>query len=100
MDILDPFLTYFRDHPDHDRGDARAEAVALDMRQAAIEGWLRGELPEDAVLETLLDQGISPDEYCDIVTTNIDYVVNAGVHFTSNDAGILVPNELADHRND
>lgn len=87
-------MTFFRDHPDHNRGDARQEVIALDQRQAAIEGWLRGELPEEAVLETLLDQGINPDAYCDVVEANIDYVIDAGVRFQSNDAGILLPAHL------
>lgn len=91
LDALDPFLTYFREHPDYNRDDSRQEAIALDRRQAAIEGWLRGELPEEAVLETLLDQGISPDAYINVVEDNINYVIDAGIRFGSNDAGILLP---------
>jgi hypothetical protein len=90
-DLIDPFLTHYREFPDMNRDDSRGEAVALDCRQAMIEGWLRGELPEDAVLETLLDQGISPDDYAAVVAANVDYVIDSGIRFESNDSGLFLP---------
>lgn len=90
-DLIDPFMTFYRDHPDYNRHDSRAEVQALTQRQEAIEDWLLGTSPEDAILETLLDQGISPDEYVEQIEANVDYVINAGIRFTSNDSGILLP---------
>lgn len=90
-DLLDPFLTYFREFPGMNQGDSRAEAIALDQRQAAIEAWLRGEVPEEAVLETLLDQGISPDAYAQVIDANVDHVIDSGIRFESNESGLFLP---------
>ena len=93
-DLLDPFMTFYRVSPDHDSGDARREAIALFERQEMIEDYLRGRVPEEAVLDTLHAQGIDPDDYADQVARNVDYVIDAGIRFETNDSGIYVPSPL------
>lgn len=91
-DALDPFLTFHRTEPDMAQSDERGETAALAHRQQVIQDWLAGDLPEEAVLETLLDQGISPDEYCSAVAANIEFVM--GQPYVTNESGILLPTYL------
>lgn len=94
LDALDPFLTFARSDVDMSASDERTEAQALAERQGIIQSWLSGDTAEDHVLETLLDQGINPDHYVETVIDNIDYVVDQGIVFTSNENGILLPRHL------
>lgn len=94
LDFLDPFTTVAREDLDMSQSDERREAILLGDRQQVIQDWLTGETDEEHVLETLLDQGISPDEYLRLVNDNIDYVVDQGIVFSSNESGILLPRHL------
>lgn len=91
MDCLDPFLTFYRDHPDHDRGDARQEAASLLERQTAIQQWLEGSLPDDCLYDLLAQQGIEPGDYLDSVHSNLEFVFQNGIPFQSNESGLLLP---------
>lgn len=91
LDALDPFITVSRSDADMSASDEREESRALAERQGVIQDWLSGETEEEHVLETLLDQGISPDEYIRMVHANTDYVIEGGITFTSNENGILLP---------
>jgi hypothetical protein len=94
LDFLDPFMTVARDDLDMNQADGRREAILLADRQQVIQDFLSGGTEEDHVLETLLDQGISPDEYLRLVNENIDYVIEQGIAFSSNESGILLPRHL------
>lgn len=94
LDFLDPFVTVARDDLDMNQADERREAILLGDRQQVIQDWLSGETQEDHVLEALIDQGISPDEYIRLVNDNIDYVIDQGIVFSSNESGILLPRYL------
>jgi hypothetical protein len=94
LDFLDPFITVAREDLDMSQADERREAILLADRQQVLQDWLSGETPEEHVLETLLDQGISPDEYLRLVNDNIDYVIDQGIVFSSNESGILLPRHL------
>lgn len=94
MDILDPFATVFREHPDFNAGDARLEAQQLGERQDVIEQVIRGDESFDALLDLLESQGIDPTEYINATAENLNYIVDNGIRFTSNDAGILLPEFL------
>lgn len=94
LDALDPFLTFARSDADMAASDEQSEARALAERQGVIQDWLSGETEEEHVLETLLDQGINPDHYIEVVADNIDYVIDQGIVFTSNENGILLPRHL------
>lgn len=94
MDILDPFMTVFREHPDFDAGDARLESQQLGQRQDVIEQVMQGGESFDTLLDLLESQGIDPAEYINATAQNLDYIVDNGIRFTSNDAGILLPEFL------
>lgn len=94
LDFLDPFVTVAREDLDMNQADERREAILLADRQQVIQDWLSGKTHEEHVLETLLDQGISPDEYMRLVNENIDYVIDQGIVFSSNESGILLPRHL------
>jgi len=36
VDLIDPFLTFYGHHPDHNRADGRRETEALVTRQASL----------------------------------------------------------------
>lgn len=91
IDVFDPFITVFGEHPDYDASDERREAEQLLQRQGAIEAVLKGEEHEDVLLDMLQEQGVSADRYLAAVEENIQYVIDNGLIFTSNDAGILLP---------
>lgn len=88
IDALDPFSTWFREDPNL---DPVVEAAQLAERQDILQRTLTDELPGEALLECLLGQGINPDEWLDITTANLNYVMDAGIPFESNDSGILLP---------
>jgi hypothetical protein len=94
LDFSDPFVTVAREDLDMSQADERREAQLLAARQGVIQDWLNGETEEEHVLETLIDQGISPDEYLRLVNANIDYVIDQGIVFSSNESGILLPRHL------
>ena len=91
IDMMDPFLTFSRDDPDFNESDSLQESRALAERQGVIQDYLQGKTEADHVLDTLNDQGISPDEFVEVVKDNVQYVIDGGVVFESNDAGILLP---------
>ncbi len=94
LDFLDPFTTVAREDLDMNQADERREAILLADRQQVIQDFLNGKTEEDHVLETLLAQGISPDDYLHLVNDNIDYVIDQGIVFSSNESGILLPRHL------
>jgi hypothetical protein len=75
MEAETPFLTYFRDEPDHNAADSLEECRRLFQRQEAIEKCLRGEVPAEYVLDLLAQQGVSPDAYVDCVESNVSFVL-------------------------
>lgn len=91
-DIYDPFMTVLRDlDPRGDQFDPRAEAQALATREQLIEELINGEGYLDTTLDCLAEQGINPDAWLDQVVENIEYVIDSGIRFTSNEHGLLLP---------
>ncbi|WP_163695795.1 hypothetical protein [Adonisia turfae] len=91
MDILDPLMTWYREHPDYDAQDARNEAQLLYERQGAIEDLLEGKVKADDVLDRLDQQGINAAAYADTVCAQIEVIIDNGIAYTSNEAGLLLP---------
>ena len=91
VDILDPFMTWYREHPDYDARDARTEAQRLYERQGAIEDLLEGNVQVDEVLDRLDQQGIDAAAYADTVCQQIEAIIDNGIVYLSNDAGLLLP---------
>ena len=91
IDILDPFMTFFREHRDHNGCDARKEAEMLYQRQGAIEDMLEGKEHPDTVLDLLEEQGIDAANYADQVHQQVTAIIDCGIVYTSNDAGLLLP---------
>lgn len=94
LDAIDPFITFARQDETMSSSDERRESILLSRRQGVIQDWLSGETEEEHVLETLLDQGINPDEYIRAAVENIEYVIDQGIVFASNENGILLPRHL------
>ncbi|MBE9157694.1 hypothetical protein IQ265_12780 [Nodosilinea sp. LEGE 06152] len=88
IDALDPFMTWFREDPNL---DPAVEAAMLAERQDILQRTLTDDLPGEALLECLLEQGINPDHWLDVTTENLNYVIDNGIPFASNEAGILLP---------
>jgi len=91
MDVADPFLTFFRENPDYSESDSLSECRALWERQGAVDQVIRGEEHPDLLLETLYDQGIEPSDYVDGVVNEIDYIMDGGIRFETDDSGLLLP---------
>jgi len=91
IDVLDPFMTVYREHPEYNPDDARQEAEDLATRQDLIQAVLEGREYPETLLDCLEEQGIGAVAWCDQVNANIEWVIDNGITFVSNDAGILVP---------
>lgn len=91
MDIIDPFLTFCAEHPDHDRQDARRAAEQLYQRQGAIEDMLEGREHVDVVLDMLEEQGVDAAAYADAVHGQVSAIIDSGVVYLSNESGLLLP---------
>lgn len=91
MDVLDPFLTFYRVHPDHNKQDARNESAALFERQGFIEDMLEGKRQPDEVLDLLEEQGVDAAAYADEVHNQVEAIIDSGIVYLSNDAGLLLP---------
>lgn len=91
-DIYDPFMTVFRDlDPRGDQRDPRAEAEALATREEVISDLINGTGYLDTTLDCLAEQGINPDAWIDQTVANLEWVVDSGIRFTSNEHGLLLP---------
>lgn len=90
-DVIDPFLTFALNNPDYNENDHLKEAARLINRQDVILDWLWGQTEADHVLDTLSDQGLSPDGYVDEVCSSVDLVINQEMVFESNDSGLFLP---------
>ena len=92
MHLLAPFETWAVDHPDFSPIDDRAEAQRQLQRDDAIEGFLRGEVPMDELLDMAQEHmGIGADAYIDMVEDNVNYVIDQGIRFDPTDSGLLLP---------
>lgn len=91
MDLIDPFLTFYRDHPDHDDQDGRNETQLLFERQGAIEDLIEGKAQPDEVLDRLEEQGIDAAAYVDDVCQQIEAIIDNGIIYVTNESGLLLP---------
>lgn len=90
MDIYDPFMTCLR--PTDDREvDPREEIAALMTREDLISDLVCGSGYLDSTLDCLAEQGINPDDWIAATVANIDYVIDSGIRFASNDYGLFLP---------
>jgi succinyl-CoA synthetase beta subunit len=90
MDIYDPFMTVLRATDDREV-DPREEIAALMVRDALISELVSGSGYLDSTLDCLAEQGINPDAWLDATVANIDYVIESGIRFYSNDHGLFLP---------
>ena len=91
MDVIDPFLTFYRFHPDHNVQDERKETELLYQRQGAIEDMLEGREHVDVVLDMLEEQGIDAAAYADAVHDQVTAIVDSGIVYLTNESGLLLP---------
>lgn len=84
-------MTFYREHPDYNASDARGEAVALYQRQGFIEDMLEGKRQPDEVLDLLQEQGVDAAAYADQVHQQVEAIIDGGIVYMSNDAGLLLP---------
>jgi len=98
VDLIDPFLTFYGHHPDHNRADGRRETEALVTRQGLIEDWIEGFESAEAVLDCLEEQGIGATEFVQLVESNVQHVIDGGTAYVQNESGLLVPELMRCHR--
>lgn len=91
VDLIDPFLTFYRAHPDHNDQDARAETQLLFERQGAIEDFIEGKAQADEVLDRLEEQGIDAAAYVDSVCEQVEAIIDGGIIYVTNESGLLIP---------
>ncbi|MBD2259912.1 hypothetical protein [Pseudanabaena sp. FACHB-2040] len=91
FDTYDLFRTFCSEDPDFNRADERADLAQLIERETKIEGFLNGQTRLSEVLDCLSDQGIEPDDWVDTTVNNIEFIIDSGIHFASNDKGIYLP---------
>jgi len=81
MELILPFSTCYRDHPDFNQSDHLQEAEALIQRQETIQSFLLGEESADYLLDMLEYQGIDPVAYVEMVESNVDHLINHQILF-------------------
>ncbi|MEL7354055.1 MAG: hypothetical protein AAFN38_21715 [Cyanobacteria bacterium J06560_5] len=87
-------MTPFRENSDYNRQDERGEAEALYQRQGAIEDFVEGKGQADTLLDMLEEQGIDAAAYADRVHAEVEAVIDSGIVYISNDAGLLIPSGM------
>ena len=88
IDPTHPFLTLFRENPDHNQSDELSEMEQLFERNRLIDKVVAGTIPVDELLDCLSDQGFDPDHYANTVADNIEFHI-------ANDFGRFVdPSDL------
>jgi hypothetical protein len=77
MHYLQPFLLDMDDDLDMNAADRRV-AVEYDWaQQNTVDAWLRGEIPYEAVLDMVADQGVDAYEYDQAIADGIDRLVGS-----------------------
>jgi hypothetical protein len=77
MHYLHPFLLDMDDDPDMNAADRRVAIEQDWQQQNIVEAWLRGEIPYEAVLDMVADQGIDAYDYDDVIADGIDRLVGS-----------------------
>lgn len=96
LDVADPFRTVLREQDRQgEPNDPKEEALALAVREALIEELISGEGYLDSTLDCLAQQGINPDAWLGQVEANINYVIDSGIRFTTNENGLFLPDRRA-----
>ena len=90
-DVIDPFLSFATVNADYNEDDHLAETARLVERQGVIHDWLSGQTEAEHVLDTLSDQGLNPDTYVAEVCRAVEFAINGGIVFESNDSGLFLP---------
>lgn len=94
-DVYDPFMTVLRDlDPRGDTLDPRDEIQALATREQLISDLISGDGYADSALDCLAEQGINPHAWIEATVANIEWVMDQGIRFTSNDHGLFLPEHL------
>lgn len=76
IDPLDPLLTFYQEHPDHNQGDSLAETKRLFERQQAIDKLLHGTITPDELLDLIDSHGMDAAHYADCAVSNLNKVVD------------------------
>jgi hypothetical protein len=87
MFYLTPLSTNYRDDPDFNESDRRAEFDMMTVRQDAIEAVVEGKMHPRDLLDLLESQEIDPVEYMDASTAAIEMVIREGIEVS----GWLLP---------
>ena len=93
-DFIDPFLTFYEQHPEHGVSDARRATEALFTRQGLITDWLEGFESAEAVLDCLEEQGIGAGAYVAAVEGNVQRIIDQGTVYLENESGLLLPESI------
>jgi hypothetical protein len=75
MHLLTPFLLDMEDDPDMTSDDLYRAIREDAARQALVERWLRGEIPYEAILDMVADNGVDAHEYDELVETSVDRLI-------------------------
>jgi hypothetical protein len=73
--VYSPFLLTMADDPDFSQLDLEAELYLDAQRQRVVDGWIKGELPIEALLDMASDHRIDGYAYEDMICVNVDALI-------------------------
>jgi hypothetical protein len=85
LHVLTPFLLDMTDDPDMNRSDVEVAVQEDWARQRAVEGWLKGQLPFEALLDLASDYGVDGYDYADMIDHNVDALIAQQVDIDDGD---------------
>lgn len=84
-----PFLLASTDHPDFNESDAAKDSLEVSICNDAIDDLLSGNMSARDLCDLLESYGEDPQEYADMVTENVQYLM--GKAYQPSESGLLIP---------
>jgi hypothetical protein len=75
LHVLSPFLLNMTDDSDMNVSDIEVALQEDWARQRTVEGWLKGELSYEALLDLASDYGVDGYDYADMIDHNVDALI-------------------------
>jgi hypothetical protein len=96
LHVLTPFLLDMTEDLDMNRSDLDVALQEDWERQRAVEGWLKGHLPSEALLDLASDYGVDGYDYEDMICSNVDAIIaqNASIDADDYFEGLWLPNSI------
>jgi hypothetical protein len=85
LHVLSPFLLNMTDDPDMNVSDIDVALREDWARQRTVEGWLKGELPFEAMLDLASDYGVDGYDYADMIEHNVETLIAQQVDIDDGD---------------